>query len=61
MNPEQVKIRHLKAKLSQGQPLTRDEKQWVIDKCIQYGSRVAIAARLAAHREGFRTTGLLVA
>lgn len=61
MNPDQVKLRYLKAKLAAGRPFTRDEKQWVIDKCIQYGSRVAIQARLAAHREGFRTTGLLVA
>ena len=60
MNPDQVKIRHLKAKLSQGRPFTRDEKQWVIDQCILHGSRVTLQARLTAWREGFKTTGLQV-
>lgn len=61
MNPDQVKIRYLKGKLSQGLSLTRDEKQWVIDQCIRRGSRVSLRGRLVAQRAGFKTAGLLVA
>ena len=60
MNPKQ-QLEVFRALLRQGVSPTREQKQWLIDQCIRYGSRVSLQARLAAAREGFATAGLQVA
>ena len=59
MNPKE-QLENIRRQLRQGLPVTIAQKQWIIDQCIRYGSRVQLEARLAAVREGLRTTGLVV-